>query len=130
MKTTDDMSKLRKPALAIIGFVVVFFIVMIGLDDDDSVEDRAVVADKKEVVADDKISDTQLYFDCKPKIQAQLANPKSFDPSALSMEYNFVDNQHLVSFDFYAENGFGGEVMQKAICSFDADGNILDYGVV
>jgi len=116
MKTTDDMSKLRKPALAIIGFVVVFFIVMIGLDDDDSVEDRAVVADKKEVVADDKISDTQLYFDCKPKIQAQLANPKSFDPSALSMEYNFVDNQHLVSFDFYAENGFGGEVMQKAIC--------------
>lgn len=129
MKTTDDMSKLRKPALAIIGIVVVFFIVIIAFDDD-SVDDRAVVADKKEVVVDNKVSDTQLYFDCKPKIQAQLTNPKSFDPSALSMEYNFIDNQHLVSFDFYAENSFGGEVMQKAVCSFDADGNILDYGVV
>ena len=121
MKTTDDMSKLRKPALAIIGIVVVFFIVIIAFDDN-SVDDRAVVADKKEVVVDNKVSDTQLYFDCKPKIQAQLTNPKSFDPSALSMEYNFID--------FYAENSFGGEVMQKAICSFDADGNILDYGVV
>lgn len=78
----------------------------------------------------DKISDISLYFDCKPKIQAQLKNPKSFDPKVLSLKYNFVDNQHIIGFDFYAKNSFGGEIMQQAICSFDVDGNILEYGII
>ena len=63
-------------------------------------------------------------------IQAQLNNPKSFDPEMLSVKYKFIDNKHVIAFDFYAKNGFGGEIMQQAICSFDADGNILEYGIV
>lgn len=78
----------------------------------------------------DKISDLSLYFACKPKVQEKLSNPKSFDPSITSLKYNFVDNQHIVGFDFYAKNAFGGEVMQQGICSFDVDGNILQYGIV
>lgn len=130
MKATDDMNKLRKPALVIIGLVVIFFAIVVLTDD--GVTEQPITT-KQAVVAEpeqDKISDMSLYFDCKPMIQAQLSNPKSFDPKALSVKYNFVDNQHIIGFDFYAKNGFGAEVMQQAICSFDADGNILEYGIV
>ena len=78
----------------------------------------------------EKISDLRLYFACKPKIQEKLSNPRSFDPSPTTLEYAFVDNEHIIGFEFYAKNGFGGEVMHKAICSFDVDGKILEYGVV
>lgn len=129
MKSTDDMNKLRKPALAIIGLVVVFFVIVVlmggGGDKDVAVKETTTVAPKE-----DKISDISLYFDCKPKIQAQLKNPKSFDPKMLSLKYNFVDNQHIIGFDFYAKNSFGGEIMQQAVCSFDVDGNILEYGII
>lgn len=128
MKATDDMNKLRKPALVIIGLVVVFFVIVVlmgGGDKDAAVKETTTVAPEE-----DKISDMSLYFDCKPMIQAQLSNPKSFDPKALSVKYNFIDDKHVIGFDFYAKNEFGGEVMQQAICSFDADGNILEYGIV
>lgn len=129
MKATDDINKLRKPALVIIGLVVVFFAIVVlmggGGDKDVAVKETTTVAPEQ-----DKISDMSLYFDCKPMIQAQLNNPKSFDPEVLSVKYKFIDNQHIIGFDFYAKNGFGGEVMQQAICSFDADGNILEYGIV
>lgn len=132
MKATDDINKLRKPALAIIGLVVVFFTIMVLMDDGAT---EQPITTKQSVVTEpepkqDKISDMSLYFDCKPMIQAQLNNPKSFDPKALSVKYNFIDDKHVIGFDFYAKNGFGGEVMQQAICSFDADGNILEYGIV
>lgn len=129
MKATDDINKLRKPALVIIGLVVVFFAIVVlmggGGDKDVAVKETTTVAPEE-----DKISDMSLYFDCKPMIQAQLSNPKSFDPKALSVKYKFIDDKHVIGFDFYAKNEFGGEVMQQAICSFDADGNILEYGIV
>lgn len=129
MKATEDINKLRKPALAVIGLVVVFFVIVVlmggGGDKDTTAKQTATAAPEE-----NKISDMSLYFDCKPKIQALLTNPKSFDPSALSVKYNFVDNQHIIGFDFYAKNALGGEVMQKAVCSFDEDGNILEYGIV
>jgi len=132
MKLTGDVSQIQKPLKAIIGIVVLLAIALIvfGGDDEAPNESAESVLVAKEETKENKISDLSLYFDCKPKIQEQLNNPKSFDPVATSLKYNFVDNQHIVGFDFYAENGFGGEVMQQAVCSFDADSNILKYGVV
>ena len=135
MRSDHKLNWTRKPALVIIGLVIIFFtiVTMLGVGDNKESEDaiskvESKVATKKS--EDNKISDLSLYFACKPKIQEQLANPKSFDPSALSVKYNFVGNQHIIGFDFYAKNGFGGEVMQQGVCSFDVEGNILEYGVV
>jgi len=129
------VDQLQKPAKFIIGFVIIAFIAYLLFSGDSDAEpvakaEPAPTAQVKPEPDKDKISDLSLYFDCKPKIQEQLNNPKSFDPSVTSLKYNFVDNEHIIGFDFYAENGFGGEVIQKAVCSFDADGNILKYGIV
>lgn len=131
MSSEHNLNWMRKPALAIIGVVILFFVLAIGCQETKTEEKEMVTTTSiiKET-EEKKVSDLSLYFDCKPKIQEQLANPKSFDPIALSVKYNFVDNQHIVGFDFYEENGLGGQVMQQAICSFDVDGNILKYGVL
>lgn len=144
MKNEHKLNWIRKPALAVIGLVILFFILVVGCDEKEgkaevAASDAAVKDNKKDVVTsativekpkENKISDVSLYFACKPKIQEQLANPKSFDPSTTSLKYNFADNQHIIGFDFYAKNSFGGEIMQQAICSFDVDGNILEYGIL
>lgn len=130
MASENKLNWTRKPALAIIGICVLFFALVIGCDEKET-EEEIAKSDAVVAKSDEKnISDLSLYFDCKPKIQEQLTNPRSFDPSVTSVKYNFVDNEHIVGFDFYSKNASGGEVMQQAICSFDVDGNILKYGVL
>lgn len=137
MSSEHKLNWAKKPALAIIGIVILFFALIVGFDEpvtetvaSDTTAERVKDDDVAASANENKISDMSLYFDCKPKIQEQLISPRSFDPSALSVKYDFLDNQHIIRFDFYATNAQGGEVMQQAICSFDEDGNILDYGLI
>ncbi len=89
-------------------------------------------SDKVEAVEveESKTTPAKLYMACTPKIQEQLKNPKSFDPDPLTIKSGFVDGMHIVGFKFYAQNSFGGEIMQQGICSFDEDANFLEYEIV
>ena len=82
---------------------------------------------------DEKIRDAQsVRLDkCLTVIRNSLKNPRSFDLESGSIKHG-VDSDSgndITGFKFYAQNGFGAEIIHQAICIFDKDGKMIDYGV-
>lgn len=67
---------------------------------------------------------------CKLAVREVLKEPLSFDYDAGTTHHS-VDpdtKYNIVCFKFYARNGFNRYIYSKAICSFDENDKLVDFG--
>lgn len=73
----------------------------------------------------DATSKVMLVTKCQLAIQPNLKNPKSMDVDVSGSEYGNYKGKPAVILHYYAQNGFGATILNKASCTFDDNGNLL-----
>lgn len=114
---------------AISGVLILFF--MVASTPEPSLE----VAAKREAertsqeqaksVANDT-SKAMLAMRCELAIKPQLKNPKSMDVDFSSTRDYRTDKGFSLEMSYYADNGFGATMINKALCEFDERGNLTN----
>ena len=138
---TKTENKVRKISLYVIVLSVLIIMLVTCIVDDEANEPVMSPEQKAQLEIDKKKQEaekeaerlkkrlmSERLVDCKMAIQNQLKNPKSFDAVFSSTKHlvNTETNGYFVDFDFYAKNSFNAEIINRGICTFDADSKLLE----
>lgn len=111
------------------GILVLFF--MVASTPEPSPEtvaarkaERASQKEAKSVSED--TSKAMLAMRCELAIKPQLKNPKSMDVDFSATRRYSTSTGFNLEMSYYAENSFGANMINKALCEFDKSGNLIN----
>lgn len=115
--------------LAISGVLVLFFMVASTPEPSPEVvaKREAEKANQKETESVSRNTDkAMLAMRCELVIKPQLKNPKSMDVDFSATRDYRTDKGLNLEMSYYAENSFGANMINKALCEFDNRGNLTN----
>ncbi|WP_131667364.1 hypothetical protein [Psychrobacter pygoscelis] len=116
---------------SLIAFAVVFFGLMIYLNNSTmspeglaEMEARQAqrVQDELDAAKANRLKPEVMSADCQTRLQKTLKNPKSLDMTYSPDNVRNNGDEIVVSFDYRAENGFGGMTGGHATCAYTLNG--------
>jgi|26BtaG_2_1085354.scaffolds.fasta_scaffold03752_4 hypothetical protein len=111
------------------GILVLFFMVASTPEPSPEVvakreAERASQKEAKSVSED--TSKAMLAMRCELAIKPQLKNPKSMDVDFSATRRYSTSTGFNLEMSYYAENSFGANMINKALCEFDKSGNLIN----
>lgn len=86
--------------------------------------ERASQEKSKSLAAD--TSKAMLVTKCELVIKPQLKNPKSMNVDFSTTKHYSTSTGFNLEMSYYAENSFGANMINKALCEFDKSGNLIN----
>lgn len=128
-----DLLIVKKHYVSIIAgaFIVASLIVAVGALPEPSPEtvaarkaERASQEEAKSLAAD--TSKAMLVTKCELVIKPQLKNPKSMNVDFSTTRDYSTSTGFNLEMSYYAENSFGANMINKALCEFDENGTLIN----
>ena len=109
-------------------FVLLFMVASIPEPSPETVAarkaERASQEKAKSLSAD--TSKAMLAMRCELAIKPQLKNPKSMNVDFSNTRHYSTSTGFNLEMSYYAENSFGANMINKALCEFDKSGNLIN----
>lgn len=86
--------------------------------------ERASQEKSKSLAAD--TSKAMLVTKCELVLKPQLKNPKSMNVDFSTTKHYSTSTGFNLEMSYYAENSFGANMINKALCEFDTSGNLIN----
>lgn len=86
--------------------------------------ERASQKEAKSLSAD--TSKAMLVTKCELVIKPQLKNPKSMNVDFSTTKHYSTNTGFNLEMSYYAENSFGANMINKALCEFDENGTLIN----